>query len=317
MARLESNAKMGYYPTPETTLQHLTKWISSGEGAHLLDPCCGTGDALARIAGGSRTYGIELDRERGAEAVEVLASFAGGSLLTARINPLASMGLLFLNPPYDTADGERVEMQFLKHAHKWLADGGVLVFIVPERVLSGERCQKWISHRYEDIRIVRVAKNNYPRFSQAVLFGRKRPEGPAGPFPRVGDYLDYEHPQPYTVPPTTGPAVFQGDASVTDDEIAANGPKLTRILKEIGRDTGATAQLSPILPLRKGHMVSLLTSGVLDGTIETATGPLIIKGFSDRTETSTVDEEGEREIVRNTFTVGIRVIEGGHWYDIT
>jgi hypothetical protein len=62
-------------------------------------------------------------------------------------------------------------------------------------------------------------------------------------------------------------------------------------------------------------MVSLLTSGVLDGTIETAAGPLIIKGFSDRIETSTMDEE--HEIVRNTFTVGIRVIEGGRWYDIT
>ena len=120
---------------------------------------------------------------------------------------------------------------------------------------------------------------------------------------------------PTRFPPTTGPAIFQGDVSVTDDEIAANWPKLNRILGEIGHDNGGTAQLSPILPLRKGHMVSLLTSGVLDGTIETAAGPLIIKGFSDRIETSTIDEE--HEIVRNTFTVGIRVIEGGRWYDIT
>ena len=315
MARLESNSKMGFYPTPETTLEHLKKWISCDKGTHILDPCCGTGDALARIAGSARTYGIELDRDRGEMAGKVLVSFAEGSLLSARINPLASMGLLFLNPPYDTVDGERVELQFLKHAHKWLVHGGVLVFIVPERVLSGERCRRWIGHRYEDIRIVRVAKNDYPRFSQVILFGRKRPEGPAGTFPLVGDYIDYEHPQPYTVPPTTGPAIFQGDVCLTDDEIAANWPKLIRILGEIGHDNGTAAQLSPILPLRKGHMVSLLTSGVLDGAIETAVGPLIIKGFSDRVETSIIDEE--HEIIRNTFTVGIRVIEGGRWYDIT
>jgi hypothetical protein len=119
------------------------------------------------------------------------------------------------------------------------------------------------------------------------------------------------------VPATAGPTVFQGDDTVTDEEISANWPKLTRVLKELSRDAGEAAQLSPILPLRKGHMVSLLTSGVLDGAIETDGGTLIIKGFSDRVETSIVDEEGEREIVRNTFAVGIRVIEGGRWYDIT
>ena len=136
MARLESNAKMGFYPTPETTLEHLKEWISCGESVHLLDPCSGAGKALAELAGQGRTYGIELDQERGAEAKGTLDRFAEGSIFNARINPLGSMGLLFLNPPYDTEDGERVEMKFLKHAHKWLADGGLLVFIVPGHVLE-------------------------------------------------------------------------------------------------------------------------------------------------------------------------------------
>ena len=164
---------------------------------------------------------------------------------------------------------------------------------------------------------MRVARQDYPRFNQVVLFARKRPEGFPEPLPRAVSYIDQEEPHVYTIPATAGPAIFQGDDTVTEDEIRGNWPKLMRILQEISRDAGGAVQLSPILPLRKGHMVSLLTSGVLDGAIETSSGALIVKGFSDRVETSTVDEEEECEIVRNMFSVGIRVIEGGRWYDIT
>ena len=58
------------------------------------------------------------------------------SIFDARVNPLGSMGLLFLNPPYDTEEGERVEMKFLKHSLKWLCPDGVLIFIVPEHILN-------------------------------------------------------------------------------------------------------------------------------------------------------------------------------------
>jgi hypothetical protein len=317
MARLESNSKMGYYPTWETTLRHLRGWISCGEATHTLDPCCGTGGALAEIAQGTHTYGIELDHNRAQSAGDILAECVEGSIFTARINPLGSMGLLFLNPPYDASDGERVEMQFLKAAHKWLAHGGVLVFIVPEHVFASERTQRWIAHRYDDLHTVRVARQDYPRFNQVILFGRKRPEGEPSPFSPVGHCINDETPRVYTVPETSGPTVFQGDPTITHDEILAHQPKLARVLREISKDTGDTTQLSPILPLRKGHMVSLLTSGVLDGTLETDRGPLIVKGFSDRVETSAVDADETHEIVRNSFSVGIRVIEEGGWYDIT
>ena len=195
MARLESNAKMGFYPTPETTLR-------ASEGMDLVRRRHPPSRSVLRRREGPRRRsqgkagptGSSLTRSGAWRQGEALTCFAEGSIFNARINPLGSMGLLFLNPPYDTEDGERVEMKFLKHAHKWLADGGLLVFIVPGHVLSGERCRKWIGHRYEDIRIVRVARQDYPRFSQVVLFAQKRPEGFPEPLPRAVAYIDQEEP---------------------------------------------------------------------------------------------------------------------------
>jgi SAM-dependent methyltransferase len=322
MARLESNRKMGYYPTPSQTLSHILDWIrpASGGRCHLLDPCCGTGKALQHfITDSATTYGVELDLERVAEAQKRLHHAVQGSIFTARINPLGSMGLLYLNPPYDWEEGERLEMKFLKHAIKWLCTDGVLVFIIPGPVLHYEKYRTWIGRRFDEVVVLRVAEADYPAFKQVVLFGKKRKEiletGSVAP----PQYLSIEDvtPNPYTVPPTGAPAVFQGVDTVTDEEILAYRPRLLREIESICKSSPEATRLSPVLPLRKGHLVSLLTAGILDGRVETADGPLIVKGFSDRVQSTHYEED--KEITRDTFSVGIRVIEPakGVWYDIT
>ena len=60
--RIEAQSKMGYYPTPETSLQRIITWLSlGGEGLRrFLDPCAGKGEALAAIAmahGPADTFG--------------------------------------------------------------------------------------------------------------------------------------------------------------------------------------------------------------------------------------------------------------------
>ena len=62
--RIEAQSKMGYYPTPETSLHQIITWLSlSGDGLRrYLDPCAGKGEALAAIAtahGPAETFGIE------------------------------------------------------------------------------------------------------------------------------------------------------------------------------------------------------------------------------------------------------------------
>ena len=326
MARLESNAKMGYYPTPQQTLFRIPDWLefpkpAGTKSCHVLDPCCGTGEALQHVHYRNphiTTYGIELDAQRIMEACERLRFTAHGSIFDARINPLGSIGLLYLNPPYDWDEGERLEMKFLKHAHKWLCADGVLVFLVPELIFSYEKHRNWIGQHFCDIRVVRVAKADYPAFKQVLLFGKKRKEreetGTVGtpPYSHIEDVAA----SIYLVPLTDAPRVFQGADTITDEEVLNHWPGLIREIESISRRCDGTKQLSPLLPLRKGHLISLLTAGILDGKVDTVDGPMILKGFSDRVESKYYEDD--KEITHDTFSVGIRVIEPqkGVWYDI-
>ena len=70
MARLGSQAKAGFYPTPESVCGQLKQLLDIEEGARILDPCCGDRQTLAALAEGTGaiTYGIELDHDRATEA---------------------------------------------------------------------------------------------------------------------------------------------------------------------------------------------------------------------------------------------------------
>jgi len=166
---------------------------------------------------------------------------------------------------------------------------------------------------------MRLHRKDYPQFKQIVLFGKKKDKRTEDS--EITPSLEYPHiedvePKRYSVPSTDGPKVFQGGDAVTDEEIQKNYP---RLLEEIRRITGCEdgiEAVSPLFPLRKGHLVALITAGVLDGKIQTADGGFIlVKGFSERVSHTRIEDN--KEITRNTYAVGIRVMEkGGRWYDI-
>ena len=66
--RPEAIIKMGYHPTPPQTREViLSNWLTaSSKGAIALDPCCGKGEALDKIAQEFHleTYGVELSPDR-------------------------------------------------------------------------------------------------------------------------------------------------------------------------------------------------------------------------------------------------------------
>ena len=82
--RLAAQAKGGYYPTPERVVDLIAELIHTPTGYYhrgretirILDPCCGAGDALERLAErldrpnalSIETYGVELHRDRAEEA---------------------------------------------------------------------------------------------------------------------------------------------------------------------------------------------------------------------------------------------------------
>ncbi len=328
MARLGSQSKMGFYPTPDITLKYVSWFLDTpcngNKPVNILDPCCGEGDALKGILKNDNnvvTWGVELDTERASTSFDCLNNVICASIFDVRLNPLGSMGLLWLNPPYDTENGKRVEMEFLKHSIKWLRFNGVLVFIIPECVLENEKNRGWIGEHFTNIKVFNAHRDDYPTYKQVVLFGIKRPDRVENgdeilppPYPFIEDVdIDIK----YLIPSTSGPTVFQGEECITDDEILKNRPiLLAEVDRIIGRNKTMGQYLSPVLPLKKAHMISLLTAGIVDGEIDDGIGyPIIIKGFSDRLISKRTEDN--KEITKNTYMVGIRVMERTRWYDIS
>ena len=114
--RLAAQAKGGYYPTPERVVDLIAELIHTPSGYYhrgretirILDPCCGAGDALERLAEGLdqpnamtiETYGVELHRDRAEEAEKRLHRTLAVDLFATSIAN-GAFGLLLLNPPYD------------------------------------------------------------------------------------------------------------------------------------------------------------------------------------------------------------------------
>lgn len=201
-SRLARNfVRNGYFPTDDDTLQRVQSALMPALGAktlRLLDPCCGTGAALADLcahlvelqAGHSdpavvETYGVEFDPERAWQAKQLLYRAVHADVHDVVIQP-RSMSLLFLNPPYgygvsDSAnaqaravgDGhdkaERLERTFLKRTAGLLMQGGVLVYIVPFYALD-EEIRAYLARHFTDLRCFMAPTQ---AFQQCVILGRK------------------------------------------------------------------------------------------------------------------------------------------------
>jgi len=329
---------MGFYPTPPDTLEMILRKLKrdiSGEGyygskSQILDPCCGEGEALLAVSNKlfpAAGWGVELDAERTAQVSQGL-EVVQGSIFDVEIKPDGCMGLLWLNPPYDDSGlREREEMRFLKRSVQWLCPDGVLIFIVPELIFKQEKHRMWISGWFYDCSIFRIAQKEFGRFKQVVLFGRKRrtrhdnpPDLPCPPYRYLSFSHDGEDTLSYEVPATEGPEIFKCKFSLSDDEIIAAGSETENMIRRIILDENlAGGSLSPLFPLRKGHLVSLITAGYLNGKV--STGPdekdfILIKGYSERKENTQI-EDG-KEITTNTYAVGVRVLDprADDFYDI-
>ena len=165
--RLEGQSKLGYYPTPDQTLELLLTWLSTPEPGlrRYLDPCCGKGEALAAIAsahGSAETYGIELSDLRAAEARLVLNHVINTGYEYAVLTD-ETFSLVLLNPPYDgeseTGGGTRLEETFLVNTTSRLVPGGVLIYIIQHGRLANEKIARHLVGWYEDLRCFKKARS--------------------------------------------------------------------------------------------------------------------------------------------------------------
>ena len=186
--RLAAQAKGGYYPTPERVVDLIAELIHTPTGYYyreretlrILDPCCGAGDALQRLVEGLNrpnalsieTYGIELHRDRAEEAEKRLDHVLAADLFATSIAN-GAFGLLYLNPPYDwDAEDKRVEHAFLTQTTRYLAESGLLVFIVPRQRLAVSA--RYLSTHYGRMQCWAFPDPEREVFDQVVLFGYRK-----------------------------------------------------------------------------------------------------------------------------------------------
>jgi hypothetical protein len=314
-------AKNGYYPTDEKTLTGVLNALDTdADQICILDPCCGEGAALADVKhhlsqSGSQVqaYGVEYDQERAWHAKSILDMVAHASIDDMAIKP-RQFGCLFLNPPYgdlvsdhaklsDAVTGKkRLEKEFYKRSHPWLAFDGVLVLIVPYYVFDAE-FSNLISKQYRQVKVFMAPEQ---QFKQCVLFGIKRKSD--RPDPEVASQLlemasgklpptlpENWVDELYQVPSTvTGPAFTASRMSLEEVEFELNRISQGTLWSELAQFTGA-AILQPRAPLRsmsKWHLALALAAGQVSGVVRSKDGrTLLVKGDTYKDKSVVVSYE--------------------------
>lgn len=285
--RQQAKLKLGYYPLPPIEAQRILGYLQLPDSAtSALDPCAGTGAALATIAPkpNCRRYGIELDAFRANEAKARLDVTIHGSVFDCH-TPIQSFSFLYLNPPYDFEVGqgknERMETIFLEHCFRWLKPGGVLVMVIPHDRVYG--CRKVLSSHFKEKAIYRLASPESVLYKQVVLFGIRRTRQERE---RLTDSAvqssnrklhdltcQYEAISPlgevpdrfYPVPPSPPAKLeFRGLPLDQVEDSLAKSPA-TLQAQRVTHARRVVFSGRPLTPLHKGHVGLLCTSGLLNG----------------------------------------------------
>lgn len=299
--RLGGTSKAGYYPTPPSIVNFLMTRLELGEGVAALDPCCGAGDALGRLCAvlGAEGFGIELERERARAARQKLGEVRTGDALQ---HEARGFSLLYLNPPYDTDAGQRLERRFLEHYAPSLVPGGLLVFIIPEPVI--EDCRELLEYEFAQLGAWRFPPEEYAAYRQVIVTGHKRSS--LSTFERLPAVQSLEAMPMLKLCGGIEPAVRRTQMDVTEllEEVGASA-----LWTDLWQKTAPpSSAFRPLHRVREGHLALLIAAGMLNGVVVEHGGRrLLVKGF---TEKSLTLEEGEqRSVERENFVGGVIALD--------
>ena len=296
--RTAGKKKAGFYPTPLSVIEQIASFIERpimGESYRLFDPCCGKGEALQTLAaqlGIRETYGIELEQNRAKEAGEVLKRVVSGSYESFR-GSWKSFSLLFLNPPYDyDEESKRLEYRFLTKLTPYLQEGGLLVYFIVQKHLNKETA-RYLSTHFENIQVRRFPDAEYEAFKQVIIFGTKKSAVFRNPktereLGKIVSLSKDEIPslekvsQPFyqLVAPAANFDFYLDTVNPEQAlaEIRTKGLLMKGVVTDIVFPNEAP-RITPLMPLRKGHVAMLMSAGYLNNVLLDYKGrKMIIKG---------------------------------------
>lgn len=310
--------KNGYFPTDEPTLERALAALAPSNGPMcILDPCAGEGVAIAEAAHALgreqvQAFAVEYNAERAAHARQLVDRCIHGDLMDTLISR-QSFGLLWLNPPYGDltkdANGNigyqgqgraRLEKLFYQRTLPLLQYGGVLIFIVPHRVLDAELVG-WLTRHFAELRIYRAVDT---QFKQVVIFGRRMRQrdqasdavkATRGLLLQIGqgdaeaEELPHEWPfLPYTVPASASEPEHFYRVTMEPEQFADEVGRLQGLWPMCDTHLGAAQQLlrPPARSLSHWHLALALAAGAISGVVKSKTGRvLVVKGDTHKEKT--------------------------------
>ena len=334
MARLESQAKAGYYPTPPGALAEIVRRLGPGHPAtpgelRLLDPCCGEGTALLTIAKAlhapsrspARTYGVELHQGRSQAAAEKLDQVLNADLFHTSISNNA-FSLLYLNPPYDneenpqTGESTRSELSFLQRCTNYLVPArGILALVIKGEILKG-RTARFLAAHYRNFHCIKFPEPEYQEFRQITLFAVRKPAPWDEPATEAILNRWAENPSTHTtehwreIPPRVAPreVIFTPmwlNPWQAANEAAQSGLWNSPSVKQALRPE-APKRTQPLTTLKRGHIALLTASGFLDNMVlEHEDGErILVKGNIEKRFTLTGETE-QAKIYQERMTISV------------
>jgi SAM-dependent methyltransferase len=288
MSRKAAMLRMNYFPLPEAEARRIRGHLAYPASLFTaLDPCAGDGKALALIteAGQGQRCGIELDADRAEAARRRLDQVVYADCFDVECRA-ASVGLLYINPPYshvvgDEGRGQRLEALFLQRTHRWLKPGGVLILVISSAQLA--ICGNLLSTQFKDTELYRLSEPESVRYKQIVVFGVRRSRRERdrlqereistlrldyGRKARTADSLPVLTDRPacvYAVPQADPIELIHRGLPLDEiEDCVAQSPayrQARRILFAVeSRECGR-----PLTPLTAGHVALLAVSSMLDG----------------------------------------------------
>lgn len=216
---------------------------------------------------------------------------------------------------------QRNEIAYVQQTYKLLAPHGVMLFLT-HRQLMEKAFLQYVQSSFYDVEFLAVPDDPNNR---VLIIGKRRDKKAKLDTSVANEWLRYrygteEEPMPelgmsdtqYVVPPIPIDALLQFRIGpITTEEIAA----LMATDSLVERVTSQEMRLpvyEPIAPapLHKGHLVQLLTSGMMDSYIGEGKEQHLVKGSSVRLANTTVEEteEGEDTTVRDYYTVNLKLL---------
>lgn len=181
MPRIGNDLKQGYYATPLSVVESISKMIDvqKNNRVTLLDPCVGEGFALERLISGLNSkeinsYGVELEPNRAEEAKMRIDHIVHAPFEEAVISNSA-FSIVFNNPPYNDTwvKGMKLQMLFLKDTFRMLRAGGLMIWVARYGDFCKDENIEYLAKHYENYTFFKFDDEDFEQFKQCVFIGQK------------------------------------------------------------------------------------------------------------------------------------------------